>query len=109
MGTQPEPGWTLTPERGNRPGCVPHFPWHSVLCHIFQACLTVPLCPVMAPLSLQGLALGLCASSFLGPLAPVFLQMPGLSVSQLILHAGISHVSSSGWFIQLITLALFVP
>lgn len=60
------------------------------------------------------------ATSVLGPLAPLCLPMPGVSISpgqllpglcswQLILYAGISHLSSSGCFIQLITLALLVP
>ena len=64
--------------------------------------------------------LGLHATRFLGPLAPVCLPMPGLSINpgrllcglcswQLILHAGISHLSSSVCFIQLITLASLVP
>lgn len=111
VGTRPELGWTPTPGRGSGPGSVPYLLRHSLLCHTFPAWLAVPLLPVMALLSPDGLALGLHATSFLGPLAPVLLQMPGLSVSpcRLILRAGVSRLSSSGQFTQLITLALLVP
>lgn len=63
----------------------------------------------MAPLSPDGLVLGLRATGFLDLLAPVFLRCLSVSPCRLVLHAGISHLSSSGHFIQLITLAFLVP